>query len=36
MKFSNSFYYDLDFAETSEKWVKELFEDVIKEIKKEK
>jgi hypothetical protein len=30
MKFSNSFYYDLDFAETSEVWVKELFSGGLK------
>jgi hypothetical protein len=26
MKYSSSFYYDLEFGEISEKWVKELFD----------
>ena len=30
MKFSNSFYYDLDFAEVSETWVKDLFSGGLK------
>jgi len=30
MKYSSSFYYDLEFAETSEDWVKELFSDGFK------
>ena len=25
MKYSNSFYYDLDFAESAQKWVNDLF-----------
>jgi hypothetical protein len=30
MKHSNSFYYDLDFGEQAEDWVKELFSDGTK------
>ena len=30
MKYSNSFHYDLDFAETAENWVKEFFSDGLK------
>ena len=30
MKHSNSFYYDLDFGEKAEDWVKELFSDGTK------
>ena len=30
MKHSNSFYYDLDFGEKAEDWVKEIFSDGTK------
>ena len=30
MKHSNSFYYDLDFGEKAEDWVKEIFSDGLK------
>jgi len=30
MKYSSSFYYDLDFAENAEKWVKDLFSNGFK------
>jgi hypothetical protein len=37
MKYSNSFYYDLDFAENAETWVKEILNGGLKvEVKSDK